>query len=102
MGGQDFIIIYREHMMMDCKPEKMIASSRDYDCEPLQLSYIVRNGNLSNHFEPSVLPTGAQGMLYRCEESESWVRVWIAEEWPVAVNDVFNFDCFVMPSVADC
>lgn len=62
------------------------------------LSYIVRNGNRINHFEPSVLPAGAQGMLYRCEESESWIMVWIAEGWPVAVNDVFNFDGFLMAS----
>ncbi|WP_416187171.1 hypothetical protein [Hafnia paralvei] len=66
------------------------------------LSYVVRNGNRSNHFEPSDLPTGALGMLYSCEESESWVMVWVAEGWPVAVNDVFNFDGFVMASVANC
>ncbi|WP_279051954.1 hypothetical protein [Cedecea davisae] len=62
------------------------------------LSYIVCNGNRCNHFEPSELPAGAQGMLYRCEESESWVMVWIAGGWPVAVNDVFNFDGFLMAS----
>ncbi|WP_147408194.1 hypothetical protein [Rahnella woolbedingensis] len=62
------------------------------------LSYIVRNGNRRNHFEPSDLPAGALGMLYRCQESESWVMVWVAEGWPVAVNDVFNFDGFLMAS----
>lgn len=40
MRQNPFIIIYREPGMMDCKPEKIIAGTRDFDDEPLHLSVI--------------------------------------------------------------